>query len=345
MRDDVDLTPVSDNESGSKECTIGVLHTPVRERSRQDEGVVPPPAVRTAELFRRTDHTFGVLLKLVRARVDLARFGPDTGPFTQGAEGEFTAGDGDQVGRDPDFLLPDVLVFGPVNFGDSVFQGRNGPLRREQDGQGRLDARDVGGFDGRSVHAREEGPSVDGLTLRVHEGVPFRVGLFGVEPSQGGTLVGGGVLDRDGNGFALLQRRGERDGQCGPEDRVLPLRRDREGEVLVILGEGASLDGEVRSVEDDLVDAAAAAAGSEVQGGLSSDDALAPVYGPIELQVGGFDVEVVALRCLLSSCGRWGGVGSVRLEGVRPGASGTHVDWGWNGGHVFDDARPSRAVA
>lgn len=120
VRDDVNLTPVSDDESGSKKGTIRIFHPPVRERSRQDECVVPPPAVRTTELFRRADHAFGILLKLVRARVDLARFGPDAGPFAQGAEGEFTARDGDQVGRDFDFLFPDVLVFGPVDFGDSI---------------------------------------------------------------------------------------------------------------------------------------------------------------------------------------------------------------------------------
>ena len=80
---------------------------------------------------------------------------------------------------------------------------------------------------------------------------------------------------------------------------MLPLRRDRESEFFVILGEGASLDGEVRSVEDHFVNEGA---GSEVQGRLSSDDALAPVYGPVELQVGGLDVEVVALRRMLLGC-------------------------------------------
>lgn len=159
---------------------------------------------------------------------------------------------------------------------------------------------------------------MDGLTLGVHERVAFRVGLFGVEPSESGTFVGRGVLDRDGDGFALLQRQGERDGQSGTEDWVLPFRRYREGEVFVTVGEGASLDSEVRSVEDDLVDIAAA--GPEVQGGLSSDDALGPIYSPVEFQVGGFNLEVVGLGRLLLQCGDWVGWGQPAEGGEEFGA-------------------------
>lgn len=277
VQQDVGQASIAANERRGQGGQIGVLHASVGERGRKNDRVVAGPRVRRDDLFCVFKEAFCVGLKLPLDSIGVGWLGPDTGTLAELAELEITTDNGDEVRGNADGLLK-VVGAGLVGLG-VVLEGGH------EDGDGRVDGGSVGDLVRRRVDARHEGAAVNGLALRVEERVGLAGGLLLGEPSEGGAVVGGGVVDVDVNLVALFVD-GRRDGD---------LERRTEGTTLCAQAvvDFVALDVDRVDLEVACVQSDGGKTGLNKFDDVSDtagDGACLPVNAPVEMQVNGLVV-------------------------------------------------------
>ena len=185
--DQVDQAAVARDHGRRQEGQAWIFHAADRERRRQHQHVVTPPAIRAVQRFGGGHHFFGVG-QFVFGGLDPFRLGVHAGARAELAVIEFADADRQQVGRN---RLRHGEAPAALAAGLRVVIGAH---HHAQAGR-RLDAGGVGEAHRRRVLQRHPRARVDGLGLAEHEGPLARHGLLRREPLQRGGARRGAVAD------------------------------------------------------------------------------------------------------------------------------------------------------
>ena len=239
VRDDADQALVSRDGGRRDERQPRVLHAPVRERRRQHQDVVAPPAVRPVQGLRRLDHRLCVL-ELLRGSLDHAGLGIDAGALAGRLEGQIPDRQGNQVRRDRQRHVEGELAAGRV-------RRRRLGAHDHHEVRGNANPGRIRYPRTRCVLQRDPAAGVDRLGLAVEERLLATGGLARFQPLQPAGIRGCRVHDAHLRGCAPLdaQRRAQ-EGMCRPE---------LEGSLAVGLAVGRdfdALDSQLARVEDEV---------------------------------------------------------------------------------------------
>ena len=194
VRHQRDQRLVAGDDGRGGEGQFGVFHPAEREGRRQEQQVIPAPAIGAVQFLGRVHH-FGRRLKLGGGGAQAAGLGPDPGPLVEGREGDVADADGDQIGRDR-IVHPEAPGLHSIGGGLALGRQLVGAHDHGQVGRGG-DAGRIGLADAGAALGRNPGAGQDGLALAEQIGLLAARRLGRAQPLQGRRVGTGRIADGD----------------------------------------------------------------------------------------------------------------------------------------------------